>query len=137
MSTSCIGARLPALLLALAFAVSAYLKTRHLLIERDWVLVLPALREPPILIALILSEAMLAAGLLTRIRHTAAWGAAAFAVGASVFLVYSRFVYGPGVQCGCLGSIPLTVWEHMILASAVFALAVLVICTKKTASPAT
>ena len=76
-------------------------------------------------------------GLLTRMRRTAAWGAAVFAVGASVFGVYTRFVYGPGVQCGCLGKIPLTVWEHTVLVSAIFALAVLVISAKKTVSPAT
>src|SRR5512134_365322 len=70
-----LGGRLAAPALALTFTGSAFLKAKHLLLERDWVLVLPALRRPSVLIALILSEMVLAVCLMTRMRRVAGWGA--------------------------------------------------------------
>jgi len=122
-----IGHRLAQALLAATLLVSAGFKAWHFLLERDFAVVLPMLRNRLLMSGLVLFEVVLACGLFTQLRRLAAWGIASIAVGGAVIVAWAARFNPVVVSCGCLGRVPLTPLEHSVLSSATFALAVVLI----------
>lgn len=113
--------------LTACFLGAAALKILHLLVLRDWVLLIPLMRAPWLLWSSIGLDVVIAIGLWSRWRDGAAWLAIALAITGNMALAYARFVYGAGVTCGCLGRLPLSYWEHAIMSGCVFVLAAMVL----------
>ncbi len=125
------GSNLARGLLAATLATTALLKAWHFLWAGDWQMILPLLRQPIVMSALVLIELALAAALLTRQDRGAAWCVAMLTATGAMITTLSPIISAEVAACGCLGSVPLTIAEHTMLAGSTFALAAVVILTER------
>lgn len=112
------------MILSATFAVAAFVKIDHFLIERDWHSLLPVMRADAAIAAVAAVETVIAIALLSRWRRAGGWAVIAVAILGNVAGGVFR---GSVAGCGCLGRQPLSPTQHAALSLAIFVLGAFVV----------
>ena len=105
-----------------ALGLTALVKVKHFLIERDWALIYEPLAHPATMGVLCTVELILAVALFRGTRF-AAWTVAGLCIGGALVAAAIRHGTQAGAQCGCLGRVPLTYEQHALFLGVMFLLA--------------